>query len=87
MTPVATVGDRDFALGFCNELNLRAPTNRWTIAPGHYGGDGSEILWVSCSFVAGSHNQDALRGFATIEELGRAVRAAFIADYQISCWR
>ena len=38
VTPVATVGDRDAALGFCNELNLYATTNRWTIAPGHYNG-------------------------------------------------
>ena len=39
MTPVATVGDKDAALGSCNELNLYATTNRWTIAPGHYNGD------------------------------------------------
>ncbi len=63
VTPVATVGDKDAALGSCNELNLYATTNRWTIAPGHYNGDDTEILQVSCSFVVGPHNQETLTGF------------------------
>ena len=79
MTPVATVGDRDFALGFCNELNLYATTNRWTIAPGH---DATEILRVSCSFVVGPHSQAALQGFALwcVREQVAAATAKMTSD-------
>lgn len=64
LTPVATVADRPTALGYCNELNLYATTNRWSVSPGEYDGSETDLLRVSCSFVVGQHSTDALAGIA-----------------------
>jgi hypothetical protein len=64
VTPVATVGDMAFALEQCDMLNLYTTTNRWTLTPARFDGEDTEVLQVSCAFVVGPHNQQALEGFA-----------------------
>jgi hypothetical protein len=60
---VATVGNADLGIVQSNALNMVTMTSRWTIAPTHLDPD-TDILQVSCSFVAGQHNVASLEDFA-----------------------
>lgn len=64
-TPVAVAGNGNAARDVCAELNAGTGTARWSVAP-QRGADGScyDEVQVSCAFVVGPHNRDALESFA-----------------------